>query len=41
MAKKDRLGVPRQEEVYDSSNEPSNENELRAYQSRFRIPAGP
>ena len=25
MDKKDRLGVPRLEEVYDSSNEPSNE----------------
>ena len=35
--KKDKSGVPRPKEVYDSSNEPSDENELRSYQSRFRI----
>ena len=39
MVKKDKLGVPRLEEVYDLGNEPSDENELRAYQSRFGIPA--
>ena len=37
MVKKDKLGVPRPEEVYDMSNEPSDEDELRAYQSRLRI----
>ena len=40
MVKKDKPGVPRPEEVYDSGNEPSDEDELRAYQSRFRIPIG-
>ena len=40
MVKKDKRGVPRPKEVYDSGNEPSNEDELRAYQSRFGIPAG-
>ena len=30
MVKKDKPGVPRLEEVYDSSNEPSDEGELRA-----------
>ena len=29
--------MPRPEEVYDSDNEPSDEEELRAYQTRFRI----
>ena len=40
MVKKDKSGVPRPEEVYDLGNEPSNEDELRAYQSRFGIPVG-
>ena len=40
MIKKDKPGVPRPKEVYDSRNEPSYEDELRAYQSRFRIPEG-
>ena len=31
MVKKDKPGVPRPEEVYDSGNEPSDEDELRAY----------
>ena len=35
VVKKNKLGVPRPEEVYDSRNEPSNEEELRAYQTRF------
>ena len=39
MSKKDKPGVPRPEEVYDLGNETSNEDELKAYQSRFRIPA--
>ena len=37
MVKKDKPGVPRLEKVYDSGNEPSDEDELRAYQSRFGI----
>ena len=37
MVKKDKPGVPRQEEVYDSGNEPSDKDELRAYQYRYRI----
>ena len=39
MVKKDKLGVPRPEEVYDLGNKPSFEDKLRAYQSRFGIPA--
>ena len=35
MVKKDKPSVPRPDDVYDSSNEPSDEDELRAYQSRF------
>ena len=31
MVKKDKLGVPRPEEVYDSGNEPFDEDDLRAY----------
>ena len=40
MVKKDKPGVPWPEEVYDSGNEPSDEDELRAYQSRFGILVG-
>ena len=40
MVKKDKLGVPRSEEVYDLRNEPSDEDELRVNQSRFGIPVG-
>ena len=40
MVKKDKTGVPRPEEVYESGDEPSDEDELRAYQSRFGIPVG-
>ena len=40
MVKKDKSGVPRPKEVYDSSNEPSVEDDLRAYWSRFGIPVG-
>ena len=40
MAKKDKPGVPRIEEVYDLGNEPSDEDDLRAYQYRFVIPVG-
>ena len=38
--KKDKFGVPRLEEVYDSSNEPLDEDELREYQSRFGVHVG-
>ena len=31
VVKKNKLGLPRLEEVYDSGNEPSDEKELRAY----------
>ena len=31
MVKKDKPGVPRLEEVYDSGNDPSDEDDLRAY----------
>ena len=31
MVKKDKSSVPRQKEVYDSGNEPFDENELKAY----------
>ena len=40
MVKKDKPGVPRLEEVYDSGNRLSDEDDLRAYQSRFRILIG-
>ena len=40
IVKKDKPGVLRLEEVYDSSNEPFNEDNIRAYRSRFRIPIG-
>ena len=38
MVKKDKPGVPRPEEVYESRNEPFDEDELGAYQFRFGIP---
>ena len=40
MVKKDKSGVLRPEEVYDSGSEPFDEDEIRAYQSRFGIPVG-
>ena len=40
MVKKDKPGVLRPEKVYDLGNEPSDEDELRAYQSMFGIPVG-
>ena len=40
MVKKDKPGVPRPKEVYNSGNEPFDEDELREYQSRFGIPIG-
>ena len=40
MVKKYKSGVPRPKEVYESGNEPSDEDELREYQSRSRILVG-
>ena len=36
VVKKNKPGVPRLEEVYDSKNEPLDEDELRAYQAMYR-----
>ena len=41
MVRHDKLGVPRPEAVYDSGNEPSDEDELREYQSRFGLLVDP
>ena len=41
MVKRDKPGVPRPEVMYDSGNEPSNEDELREYQARFGLPVDP
>ena len=35
LVKKNKSGVPRPEEVYDSEDEPSNGEELKAYQTMF------
>ena len=35
VVKKNKLGVPRPEEVYDSEHEPFHEEELKAYQTLF------
>ena len=40
MVKKDKPGVPRPDEVYDSNNEPSDEDELREYRAKFGILVG-
>ena len=40
MVKKNKSSVVRPEEVYDSGNEPFDEDELRVYQFRFGIPIG-
>ena len=39
MVKRDKPGVPRPEAMYDSGNEPSDEDELHAYQARFGLSA--
>ena len=39
--KKDKHGVPRLKEVYDSGNEPSDEDNLQEYQSKFGLPVDP
>ena len=41
MVKHDKPGVPRPEAVYDLGNEPSDEDELQDYQSRFGLPIDP
>ena len=41
MVKRDKPGVPRPEAMYDSSNEPSDEDELHEYQARFGLPVDP
>ena len=41
MVKHDKPGVPRPKEVYESGNEPSNEDELQEYQARFDLPVDP
>ena len=41
MVKRDKPGVPRPEGVYNSGNEPSDEDELREYQARFDLPVDP
>ena len=41
MVKRDKPGVPRLEAVYDSSHEPSDEDKVREYQSRFCLPIDP
>ena len=37
VIKKNKSGVPRIEEVYDSRNEPTDEEEIKAYQTMFRM----
>ena len=37
LVKKNKSGVPRLEEVYDSEDEPSDEEELKAYQTMFMM----
>ena len=41
MVKRDKTGVPRPEVMYDSGNEPSDEDELHEYQARFGLPGDP
>ena len=35
LVKRDKSGVPRPEEAYDSGHEPSDEDELHDYQARY------
>ena len=39
--KHDKPGVPRPEGMYDSGNEPSDEEELHEYHARFGLPGNP
>ena len=41
MVKRDKPSVPRPEAVYDLGNEPSDEDELLEYRSRFGLPVDP
>ena len=41
LVKRDKPGVPRPDAVYDSRNEPSDEDELREYQARFGLSVDP
>ena len=41
MVKRDKPGVPRPEGVYDSGNEPSDEDELQEYETHFNLPVDP
>ena len=41
MVKRDKPGVPRPDPMYDSSNEPSDEDKLCEYQTRFGLPIDP
>ena len=41
MVKRDKPGVPRPEAVYESGNEPSDEDEIQEYQARFGLPVDP
>ena len=41
MVKRDKPGVPRTEEVYDSGHEHLDEDELREYQFRFGLSVNP
>ena len=38
MVKRDKPGVLRLDTMYDSGNEPSDEDDLREYQARFGLP---
>ena len=41
MVKRDKPGVPRPEAMYDSGNEPSDEDELHGYQAHFGLLTDP
>ena len=41
MVKRNKPGVPRSEGLYDSDNEPSDEDELYEYHARFGLPVDP
>ena len=41
MVKHDKLGVPRPEAMYDSGNDPLDEDEPREFQAQFGIPVDP
>ena len=41
MVKRDKPGLPQPEGMYDSGNEPSDEDELHQYQAHFGLPGDP